>query len=347
MNWLREKIMGGKLYGDNERLLTSGEEKLIRDVFKRASLPPMSWIRIRDGLSPTGTAITIRDGNDFSIMVGPTLFDGDLSTDSRSTLVHEMTHVWQWHHGMLTKAHALTAHAHAGIRRKAGYYDDLYDYNIFTDTWEDMGFEGQAQLVEDWFVDGIKPLGKWDRHEEDEDMRFCFIKRVIYDDDASARKLNIYQLCEKSVIDIQEASPAPHINQSDDSLVQIPGDLLFDFNQPPPGRFDLKPGADTALKQAATTILRSASATRRQSRVLINGHTDSKGDASYNMDLSVRRAEAVARWFSSNGYLPRSVISVQGFGLSQPVAPNKKRDGSDDPVGRAKNRRVEIYVTNT
>jgi len=347
-SWVREKVVGDRLYGENERLLTSGEEKLIRNVFQTAQLPRMSWIRIRDGLSPTGTAITIRDDNDYSIMVGPDLYDGDMSKAGRATLIHEMTHVWQWYHGYLTKAHALSAHAHAGIRRKLGYYDDLYDYNIFTDTWDDMGFEGQAQLVEEWFWDGLHGNGNWDRHGEDEDKRFCFIKRVLYDDDASARKLNIHQLCQKSVYDVPETPTGPqHISQQDDSFVRIPGDMLFDFNQPLPGHFELKPGADTALKRAATTILQGASATRRFRRLMINGHTDSKGDAQYNMALSERRAEAVARWFSSSGSIPRSVITVQGFGLSQPIAPNKKRDGSDNPAGRAQNRRVELYVINS
>jgi photosystem I P700 chlorophyll a apoprotein A2 len=37
-------------------------------------------------------------------------------------------------------------------------------------------------------------------------------------------------------------------------------------------------------------------------------------------------------------------ITTRGFGAKQPMAPNKKPDGSDDPEGRQKNRRVEIVV---
>jgi len=37
-------------------------------------------------------------------------------------------------------------------------------------------------------------------------------------------------------------------------------------------------------------------------------------------------------------------MTTQGFGASKPVAPNTKPDGSDDPEGRQKNRRVEIVV---
>jgi outer membrane protein OmpA-like peptidoglycan-associated protein len=336
--WVQNKL-GGSLYGPRDRLLTWAEENLIRTVFQNATLPRMSQIFIRDGLSPTGTPITIRDGDDYSIMVGPYLFDNDVADKDPSTLAHEMTHVWQWYHGTLSKAHALTAHTHAGIRRKLGYYDALYDYDILADTWDDMGFEGQAQLVEDWFSAGMGG--------EDKDKRYCFVKRVLYDGDAGARKQSIHQLCEKAVIDLPPEPIPQRITSNDDSFVRIPGDVLFDFDKPLPGHFDLKAGADVALRQVATTILKSASATRRLNRVFINGHTDSKGGPAYNQPLSERRAEAVARWFSSHPPgIPRSVITVQGFGQSQPVAPNNKPDGSDDPVGRAKNRRVDIYIRN-
>lgn len=52
--------LGGSLYGLRDRLLTRAEENLIRKVFENATLPRMSQIFIRDGLSPTGTPITIR-----------------------------------------------------------------------------------------------------------------------------------------------------------------------------------------------------------------------------------------------------------------------------------------------
>ena len=45
------------------------------------------------------------------------------------------------------------------------------------------------------------------------------------------------------------------------------------------------------------------------------------------------------------GKLPAKSVAAVGFGERQPVAANERTDGSDDPAGRQKNRRVEIVVT--
>ena len=73
----------------------------------------------------------------------------------------------------------------------------------------------------------------------------------------------------------------------------------------------------------------------------IEGHTDAIGSDADNQALSERRAAAVRTALEAelgSGYQYTSV----GFGETKPVAPNTKPDGSDDPDGRALNRRVEI-----
>ena len=47
-------------------------------------------------------------------------------------------------------------------------------------------------------------------------------------------------------------------------------------------------------------------------------------------------------WLTEKEGLRNAEFAIQGFGAQKPVAPNKKPDGSDDPQGRQKNRRVEI-----
>ena len=74
----------------------------------------------------------------------------------------------------------------------------------------------------------------------------------------------------------------------------------------------------------------------------IEGHTDGKGDDNYNEKLSERRAASVRNWLAFHGV--RTAMTTRGWGKSKPVAPNTKPDGSDDPEGRQKNRRVEITV---
>jgi outer membrane protein OmpA-like peptidoglycan-associated protein len=77
--------------------------------------------------------------------------------------------------------------------------------------------------------------------------------------------------------------------------------------------------------------------------VRIEGYTDGKGSDSYNQKLSLRRAESVKKWLETHG-LAGIRFSAAGFGAKNPVAPNTKPDGSDDPEGRQKNRRVEIVI---
>jgi outer membrane protein OmpA-like peptidoglycan-associated protein len=63
--------------------------------------------------------------------------------------------------------------------------------------------------------------------------------------------------------------------------------------------------------------------------------------------LSENRADAVKNWLVQNASIAGARITTQVWGETKPVAPNKKPDGSDDPEGRQKNRRVEIVLTQT
>ncbi len=67
--------------------------------------------------------------------------------------------------------------------------------------------------------------------------------------------------------------------------------------------------------------------------VAIHGHTDSRGSEEYNLALSVKRADAVAKELEKRG-IDRSKIIVKGYGETAPIATNKTKEG------RAKNRRV-------
>jgi outer membrane protein OmpA-like peptidoglycan-associated protein len=71
------------------------------------------------------------------------------------------------------------------------------------------------------------------------------------------------------------------------------------------------------------------------SRVIIEGHTDRRGELQYNMKLSMDRAIAVSQALMAHG-VDRSVISWQGFGPTQPIDPQ------DNEIAWARNRRVEI-----
>nr|MBC8344068.1 OmpA family protein [Bacteroidota bacterium] len=75
----------------------------------------------------------------------------------------------------------------------------------------------------------------------------------------------------------------------------------------------------------------------------ISSHTDSKGTESYNERLSQRRAQSVVDYLIKNG-IEKERLQAKGYGENQPIAQNTNPDGSDNPMGRQKNRRTEFRV---
>lgn len=136
-------------------------------------------------------------------------------------------------------------------------------------------------------------------------------------------------------LDLEKARQEFEAQQSGRSLsMNLSGDVLFDYD-----KAALKPEAEEALKKVAVVLSQFP-----ESKVTVEGYTDSKGTKSVNMQLSRERAQAVNEWLVKNGGVLAANISTKGFGQQYPIAPNKNKDGSDNPLGRALNRRVSIIV---
>ena len=110
--------------------------------------------------------------------------------------------------------------------------------------------------------------------------------------------------------------------------VILANDVLFDS-----GSATIQAGGRNKLRQLADVLNRYPRET-----VQIVGYTDSRGTEQSNLDLSQRRAHAVAEELTANG-VSSSRISTRGLGASDPMATNAT------PEGRAQNRRVVITVT--
>ena len=91
-----------------------------------------------------------------------------------------------------------------------------------------------------------------------------------------------------------------------------------------------------------TTVLRLMEA-NPELIVEIQSHTDSKGNDNYNIKLSQKRAESVVTYLTQKGISSKRLVA-KGYGESRPIAPNDKPDGSDNPEGRAKNRRTDFKI---
>lgn len=78
-----------------------------------------------------------------------------------------------------------------------------------------------------------------------------------------------------------------------------------------------------------------------QANVVVSAHTDGKGAEAYNLALSKERCEAAVNYLIAEG-IDETRIIKKWYGETKPVAPNTKADGSDNPDGRAQNRRTEF-----
>lgn len=116
------------------------------------------------------------------------------------------------------------------------------------------------------------------------------------------------------------------------TVITLEDGVLFDF-----GKSDIRPDAAQTLTKLSE-VLNNAKVPAAH----IYGHTDSVSDEAFNQQLSEARANAVKNDLSKNGVT--ATMDATGFGESKPVAPNENADGSDNPAGRALNRRVEIFI---
>lgn len=111
-------------------------------------------------------------------------------------------------------------------------------------------------------------------------------------------------------------------------VITLSGGVLFVS-----AKADLLPSAQLKLNQVAEALIKEDPL----SKIVVEGHTDSQGSASYNQELSERRAQTVRDYLVARGIASDRVTS-QGFGFSRSIADNKSEEG------RANNRRVEIVV---
>lgn len=111
-------------------------------------------------------------------------------------------------------------------------------------------------------------------------------------------------------------------------VITLSGSVLFVTN-----KSDLLPGAQMKLNEVAEALTKQDT----ESKIVVEGHTDSQGGAGYNQDLSQRRAQSVRDYLVSRG-IAADRVTAAGFGLTRPIADNASAEG------RANNRRVEIVV---
>ena len=146
-----------------------------------------------------------------------------------------------------------------------------------------------------------------------------------------------------TITDVPKVEPLPALGkfppveslkpvESCGTVITLEDSILFDF-----GKSDIRPDAAQTLSTLATVLNNAKVPTAH-----IYGHTDSVSDEAFNQKLSEDRANAVSAELKKDGV--SATLDATGYGETKPVAPNENPDGSDNPAGRALNRRVEIYI---
>lgn len=134
---------------------------------------------------------------------------------------------------------------------------------------------------------------------------------------------------QKRAMEQATAGTGVGVSQTADNQLKldIPSDISFDTN-----RADIKPNFQPILDRFAQTLNANPATTVR-----IIGHTDSTGSDAINDPLSINRAANTRQYLASRG-VDAGRVAIDGRGSREPIADNTTT------AGRAKNRRVEIYV---
>ena len=115
-------------------------------------------VMLSNGLGAGGrpfTSIDFGRPGHYTILIGPRAFDpaAVMDINYKATFVHEMTHVWQMHVEVGSAESGSTRRRPEACRQGNAY---LYGEGNLNKPWDDFGVEEQAQIVEDWFKNGLK-----------------------------------------------------------------------------------------------------------------------------------------------------------------------------------------------
>jgi len=138
-----------------------------------------------------------------------------------------------------------------------------------------------------------------------------------------------YMAGKKAQMERATAGTGVQVIQTADNLLELsaPSDISFAVNSA-----DIQPRLRPVLDQFAADL-----GSQQGLEIFIVGHTDSSGSDAINDPLSLARANSVRAYLAGRGVNP-ALVRTEGRGSYQPIA------GNDTAEGRARNRRVEIYL---
>ncbi|MBD3346110.1 MAG: OmpA family protein [Chitinivibrionales bacterium] len=163
-------------------------------------------------------------------------------------------------------------------------------------------------------------------HQQINDIQGDQASKLKSDLDAErekARKLR--EEAEKKFSELQSA--LIQVSKDARGTIISMSDILFKI-----GKADLTPDLKTNLAKIAGILT-----VFKNSKIIVEGHTDNQGSEEYNQRLSEDRAENVMNFLIEQGVQPHRLTAI-GYAFHRPIASN------DTPEGRQKNRRVDLVV---
>lgn len=149
------------------------------------------------------------------------------------------------------------------------------------------------------------------------------------------REMCSAEIIEKKLVMSKKQNEVSLINETpEEGKTFVIKDIQYEFNSA-----ELTPEAKAALDSVLVPFLKKYP----KDKLVISSHTDDQGSHKYNHRLSQQRADNVVNYLVSKG-IERSRLQPKGYGETKPIMPNQNPDGTDNPLGRAINRRTEFLL---
>lgn len=177
-----------------------------------------------------------------------------------------------------------------------------------------------------------------DRYTTADDGKFYFT--LLPDQDYEFRMEGLQYFDSKNYLSTQYFTfsdtiqmPPTWVNVLSDKPIVLEN-IYYDFNNS-----ELSQKAKNVLDTTLLILLKEAP----EFIIEIGSHTDSIGENQYNIDLSQERADNVVKYLVTKG-IPAKRLVPKGYGAQKPIASNYNSDGTDNALGRDKNRRTEFRI---
>ena len=187
-------------------------------------------------------------------------------------------------------------------------------------------YQGEAGRAEAQYISGLEQKSESATDQLQDQQHQLSAKDAALSESERARQ-DAERRAQAALASLNELAQVKE--EANVTVITLSGSVLFKT-----GEASLLPIAENSLSKVAEAI----KTMDEEKQIVIEGHTDSRGDAAMNKELSQKRAQSVLNYLAQEG-VAKSRMKAEGKGESDPVADN------DSAEGQANNRRVELHIS--